>query len=226
MKTLKDYIDFDRLSFEKIVNMIKMKEHFSLARYGDGEFNAMLGDGKGENCDGHTYFAGLGDELRETFLYEPDYFIAIHHSERNQERDLAFLVDNMMPEGRFCDNSVFHYPLKENRIEPLFEALRTRDVVIVGPMYLCHQNVLPEAKHFPIPGKDTYLYMDDIEEFITKENFLGKVVLFCASMCAPLLISRLHSMYPHGDVTLIDFGSTLDPFVGINSRSYHKHVNV
>lgn len=232
---LKDLIDFQLLSFNRICDKIRTGEHFSFARYGDGEFNAMLGE-NGANCDGHTYFPEMGAELGRILSENPPYYVGLHQSARIENKTLEWLFENTKAR-KFAANAVFHDALvgkdndgvrtvvKENVIDQLWAACGYAKVAIIAPHYVHNQRVVTcdIMKSLVIPGKDTYRHIEQIRAALGALDFTGYVVFICASMCAPILVDDLHGKY--GDTaTFIDFGSTFDPFVGVKSRSFHEKI--
>lgn len=250
---LKTFIDFNLLPFDRICEKIRLGQHFSLARYGDGEFNAIFGR-DGANCDHHPYFPEMGRELARILSSQPPYYLGLHQSAKIQEETLNWLSFNgyieeveesdggvsLMPVRRFVPNSVFHDALvgkdkNEHRAIPrpgmingLWNALNERAATtIIAPGYVKDQSVISCGNFIEIPGKDTYLNMTQIWIDICKHDLRGCVVLICASMCAPILVDKLYWAY--GDAaTFVDFGSVFDPFTPGSpfTRSFHKRIEV
>lgn len=237
--TLKQIIDFDILSFDRICEKIRNGEHFSLARYGDGEFNAILGK-QGANCDGHEYFPEMGRELAETLRSKPEYYVGLHQSAKIQQETLIWLSRNKLigneistmtdaprkkihRDRQFVANSVFHDPVRDGKMGQFWEALEGKDVVVLAPDYVTAMHAEIEAEFVIIPGKNTYSHLPEIKEWLNGCDCSGKVVLICASMTAPLIVDHLYRQYGTA-ATFIDFGSSFDPYCGVKSRSFHKNL--
>lgn len=247
---IKQLIDFNTLSFSRICDKIRNGEHFSLARYGDGEFNAILGV-SGENCDAHPYYPEMGKQLGGILRSKPPYYLGLHQNGKIAEDTVNWLHRNgyieeipesdggvsEMPATMFVSNAVFHDALvgkdnngvrtisKPGAIYELWEALRRKKVWIIGPAYLEDQ-VAIEANNVTIPGKNTFEHIENILEVLTRfHDFTGAVVLVCASMCAPIIVDHLHRQYGNKG-TFIDLGSTFDPFTpgAPFSRSFHQKI--
>ena len=117
IKSLKDLIDFELLSFDTIIDDIESGQHFSLARYGDGEFNAIL-EKPGANCDGHAYYPSMGLELGLTLNSRPPYYLGLHQSAKIQHETISWLRHNDLIDITFVSNAVFHVPLRDGLFNP------------------------------------------------------------------------------------------------------------
>ena len=248
---LTDLIDFDMLDISAMVEKFKIRENFSFARYGDGEFAAILNDPLKveKNCDGHKYYPEMGRKLGEILASDPPYFVGIHQDKKTQDATINWLIreglmwmdDNGRPfwnNRPFAANAVFHDAVIGKKranasveyeetpgqyLDAFWNALECRNVLIVAPDYIKHQQKILHAEFLPIPGQETFLHVDSITERAIRKlgGIEDPVVLICASMTAPILVHRLWREY--GDLgTFIDFGSTFDPFVGMPSRSFHS----
>jgi hypothetical protein len=248
---IKQLIDFNTLSFARICEKIRNGEHFSLARYGDGEFNAILGTDGGENCDGHPYYPAMGRALGDILRSKPPYYIGLHQDRKIELETVNWLYQaglieeieetdgsvSTAPLLQFVPNAVFHDAQvgkdndgvrtipKPGAINELWKALQGKKVWIIGPGYLEDQ-VAIEANNVTIPGKNTFEHIENILEVLTRfHDLTGAVVLVCASMCAPIIVDHLHRQYGNKG-TFIDFGSTFDPFTpgAPFSRSFHQKI--
>lgn len=246
---IKQLIDFQALNFDRICARIAANDHFSLARYGDGEFMAILG-AVGQNCDGHEYYPEMGRALADILKSKPDYYIGLHQSRQIDRETMTWLYRNELieeiesPEGveyyprlRFVSNSVFHDAQvekdndgkrtipKPGAINQLWKACEGKKVWVVGPGYLEQQKQVV-ADHVVIPGKGTFQHIGNILAILDRfYNFDNSVVLVCASMCAPIIVDHLYRKY--GDrATFIDFGSVFDAYLKNSpfSRSFHKNI--
>lgn len=217
---LKQLIDFDVLSFDVICEKIRSGINFSLARYGDGEFNAMLGV-EGSNCDGHEYNRDMGVKLCKTLRKKPEYFCAIHQKGKLQEKTIKWLGNNEMLDYKFISNAVFHCATRDGLFDQFWDALKHRKVVIVAPGYVKRQTAVYASKFVEIPGSNTYEHIAEIKSSLKDIDTTNTVFLICASMAAPLLVDWLYEKWGESG-TFIDFGSSFDPVVGVKSRSFHK----
>ena len=80
----------DELYFELFLSRIENNENFSLSRFGDGEWNAVL-NVIGENCDGHQYFQDMRIALKQVFEKKNNYYNGIQPLANRQ------LLPQMLP---------------------------------------------------------------------------------------------------------------------------------
>ena len=115
-------------------------------------------------------------------------------------------------------SDIFHNASINGELPLLIDALKGRNVVLVGAKHLKGFN---GWEFIEVPSVDCWLNYEEtlkeLEQTITKDD----VVLFCASMMSNVLIDKLN-----GKATLIDVGSVFDPYVGVKSRTYHKTLKV
>jgi hypothetical protein len=210
-----------RMPLSYYVSMLAAGTPFSFSRFGDGEWNAILGR-PGENCDGHAFFPELGKDLRQALVSRPAYLCGMQYRAiRDMGTDIrAFLVKNgvIVP---WQDADVFHYANNDGTLFPLVKQLRVMKVVVVGPAHLraMSDTVFPCDRFIDIPLKNCYLSRDDIERQVRAYyDASGPAVFaFSASMTTNILIHRLFPLMGSSS-WLIDFGSLWDVYVGVKSR--------
>jgi hypothetical protein len=203
------------------VDMLRRGEPFSFARFGDGEWNAILGV-QGANCDGHEYFPELGVDLRAALIDKKDYFYSIQgRAIKYLGKGIRRFVKKNNVKIEWHDSDIFHQCDNAGTLFPLVEQLRTMKTVVIGPAHLrvLDKSVFAYAHFIEIPPKNCYLDKDKICGLIA-DYYRGKgpaVFCFSASMTANVLIHELFSLMGH-DSWLIDFGSLWDCYVGVDSR--------
>jgi hypothetical protein len=204
------------MTFQDFCNKLKNKENFSLSRFGDGEWSAVLGF-KGSNCDGHDYFPEMGEKLGDILKSNPEYHIATHlkSSDRLRVEVEDYIKENNIKVNFSCSSDLFHMAFVRKQMPEFFEAIKDRNILIVGPDYLkaFNPNIVEVSK------VNCYLQTEKVIKEIEKHLASHLVVLFCASMASNVWIDRLYSK----DYTLIDLGSALDPYCGVLSRSFHRN---
>lgn len=236
MQQLFEWIDNDKYSIYEMSKRIDAGEHFAFARYGDGEFDAMVGNptvwqhGKNSNCDAHEYFPDMGKALRECLIewkdaQDENYFIGMHYSKRIGNHTYNWLKKNGFDTNRkFANNSVFHDALVNGSIEMIYPALGNKEVVLVGPKRLKVQDKVKVIDFVEVPETNSWTASDKIVSKLLSLDLSGKVVLFCSGPPTGVFIHRVWQ--ERKDVTLIDFGSTLDPTIGVHSRNFHRKLNL
>lgn len=214
--------------FDELVRKLNEREPFTFVRYGDGEWACLFGmDSK--NCDGNIYFTDLSEALKNIVLSQPQYYMGMQYGALVS--DYFGLKDKIYPfiwdlDIDWVNADILHRASEFGKIQPFFDALQNREIILVGAEYFDGMQSIPVADHVVIPDSNCWL---EVEEIIaaTNEAILdaspGCVVLFMASMAANVMIDRLYQI--HGSyTTLIDMGSVLDPYLGIERRRYHWKV--
>lgn len=204
---------------------IKSGKPFAFSRFGDGEFNAIMNK-RGNNCDGHNYYHDMGVELRAVLMRNrkavPNYHIGIQDMAKRQRAGEPDFDNLVMP--HYTNSNCFHKAnIREGNLNRFFDALKGKDVVIVGPEHLSQLDQF-QFRMILIPLKNCWEFKPNALSQCFKNLRPGRVFLFCASMMSNVLIDYLWSI--DNKCTYIDIGSALDPYVGKNSRSYHKNLNV
>ncbi len=222
------YVTQIEKSLDFYVNLLNQGIPFSFSRFGDGEWNAMLGK-KGKNCDGHEYFPQMGTQLRETVIHAQDYFYAIQNMAiRNDGKAIASFCKEYAVSISWHNADVFHYANRAGQFFPMVETLRKMDVVLVGPAHLkpLNKHCLEYETFIEIPSQNCYLKLDQMKKAVfdygAKKS--GKVFAISASMAANVMI---HDLYPNigKENWLIDFGSVWDIYVGVKSREHYTMGN-
>lgn len=215
-------INYD-LSF--YVNKIEKSEPFVFARYGDGEWNAMF-EKTGQNCDGHKYFKQMGEDLKESlngYSY-PNYFMGLQNLATTMyDKNIYDLLKAKNINITWHNSDVFHYASIDGKLLPLIETLKKKNVIFIGPEYLKKiSEIIPYSKFIVVPDVDCYLEKEKVINKLS-ENPQDAIYSFSASMLTEILLYELYKNLKKA--TLIDFGSLWDPFIGKNSRIYHKEMS-
>lgn len=203
------------MTFKDFCYKLKNKENFTLSRFGDGEWSAVIGV-MGVNCDGHEYFPEMGKKLADILKSNPEYYVATHlkSSDRLRVEVEDYIKQNNINVNFSCSSDLFHMAFVRKQMPEFFEAIKDRKVLVVGPDYLrTYSNNLVEVSKV-----NCYLQTDKVIKEIKTHLSKDLVVLFCASMASNVWIDMLYQR----EYTLIDLGSALDPYCGIHSRSFHR----
>jgi hypothetical protein len=209
-------------------DLLKKNTPFSFARYGDGEWAAILGR-KGANCDGHQYYPDLGRRLSSALKGGAPYFYGLQdYTLKVDGREIVDYLRSRAIDIPFHNADVFAFANVLGRLGAFVEALRKKPVAIIGPSPLRGlARVVPLTEFFEIPSTNCFLQADEviarIREWGTKRA--GVVYLFSASMAANVMI---HELFPLLGATnwLIDVGSIWDPYVGLRSRSWFQSLDL
>jgi hypothetical protein len=222
----KKHITIRDENLDYYVDKLKNNLPFSFSRFGDGEWNAILGK-TGKNIDGHKYTKELGESLRQCLSNVKKYYYGIQpFALTNLGRAIALYLDKHTISLNWHNASVFHDANIENRLAPFIQQLKNMDVTIIGPAYLrqLQQSVLQYIEFVEIPQVNCFESFNLIKEEVEKKGKerKGVVYLFSASMASNGLIHTLYDTLGP-DNWLIDVGSLWDIYVGVNSRSVYEN---
>jgi len=234
-KYLFGWIDQQQLSIQVMIEKIKNNIPFQLARFGDGEFDSMVVDPrirKGANCDGHEYFPEMGVALKNSIREwrektHPHFYAGIHFSKRNGRETIDWLNKERFDYSRkFTNNSVFHNAFVDKSMEQLMDAFEGKKVVLVAHRLIHDQNRVKTFANITVPRKNSWKKrMEVMLELQKLELGEGDIILFCSGPPTPVFITD-QLAYSGKHATMIDFGVSFDPYMGIDSRSFHRKHEV
>ena len=208
-------------------NKISKGEQFAFIRYGNGEWDCILGTkdrtGSGsQRLDIPTLKNGLEESILKP--HGDGYYAMQSLSYLSREKLLpqieTWLKQHNVQSIKWHSGEVFHRSNRARQLMPLIEQLWQRPVTVVGPKWL---SKLPFAKAFvEVIPKDCWKDVDAIEKQL-RTTPAGTIISFSAGPTAKVLIHRLLPIL--GDTCwLLDFGSVWDPYCGVFSRSYHRYL--
>lgn len=222
-------VEDSKVTYGKILTMLQAKVPFSFSRWGDGEFNAILGNNpKNHNCDMHEYFSDMGERLQRIlwsfteYVKPQPYIMGLQPLSLSHSRALEVqkLIDGL--NIKWVNADTLHNASIDERLKRFFEVLKTRKVVLIGPKHL----EFFKTTHLVIPDLNCWKVYEGVKEQVNKfiwQNPKENVIfLLCASMMSEVLI---HDFKDVG-CTFIDCGSVLDPYAGVKSRSYHYKMEI
>lgn len=210
------------MTYENVLKKLKDREAFSFSRWGDGEWNAVLGV-TGANCDGHQYFPDMGKRLREIIQRKPGYTLGMQpHSMSERYKNFDRLKEFLKTvDIQWANADIFHHASINGEIGKLIEAVKERYLIIVGP---AHLSKIFDCVHIITPPINCWLNYEEIRQQIDFhiDGVNNAVVLFSASMMSNVLIDDFHDRHH----TLIDTGSVFDPYCNVFSRTYHFNLKI
>lgn len=219
-------IEIHKLPLSFFVDALNERHPFGFVRYGDGEFQCLLGM-QGKNCDGHEYFPALGAELQQTLIERRDYFYALGpKASRNatMRAQVEAWLKQHAPRAMWYDSEVFLSASLMGELRPFVNALRRRRVLLVGPQHLKELAILNPIGLIIAPDKNAYLAKDALEQSILKRAERADVILFSAGFASKVMMWDLYPQLKKTH-TLIDCGSLWDLYCGVNSRRYARRMN-
>lgn len=204
------------------VEMLDNRVHFAQAAYRDGEFAWILGDASKRNANGEVWEPSLGQQLAHTLLRPAGQWCVFFQRDHQASASAIAWVDKHKPPVEWIADRPFGRASEMGMAAPFFQAIRDRNVCIVGPWHLFH--LLSEAKSpivrlhgfFATSAGDAWKSTDELVQSVIQKD--SDLFLFAAGSASNLII---HRAWPHMKhrATLIDIGAMLDPYVGVYSRS-------
>lgn len=197
---------------------------FSFARYGDGEWAAILNT-PGRTRDGQTYTAELGADLVASLAAPWPFAHAISPiAIRTYGNPIETWLAEHRIDVRWYDSEVFLTASITGTLLPFITALRARKVVYVGPPHLrTLTRLLPLVDFIETPIHNAHRAKAELAHAIRTRRTIADVVLLSCGPAATVLVNDLWKHLP--EHTLIDLGSLFDPYCGVASRSYMTRHN-
>lgn len=225
---LRRQIRYSDAPLADFVAPLERGEPYSFTRFGDGEWYAILGD-PGANADGHEYFPALGADLRRTLEQPRPYRYGMQPSVMGLDGlRIGRYLKGAGVDLPWCNANVFHYANRDGRLWPLIREVRRRPVVMIGPAHLRALDgvVFPIERYIEIPALNCYLALDRVRDEVAAaaEGRDGVVFAFAASMMTNVIVHDLYSSYGKRH-WMLDFGSVLDVYAGVQSRSVYRDLD-
>jgi hypothetical protein len=206
------------------VDLLKTDSPFTVARYGDGEWLAILGEIGQKNFDGCTFTQELCDLLRGVLRNNLPYEHTVLAIAR---RKLGARIGNFLEEGKYgvewtLGDGILNASNK-GKLWPFIMNLRKKTIVYVGPEYMRPINkiLFKYCAYVEIPPNNAYEERDriipEIIDAVEKHdaNFIG----FSSGHHTHIFLDALWT-YFKGKITMMDFGSIWDGYLGVKSRKY------
>ena len=207
------------IKIKDFVRLVKSEIPFSFARYGNGEWDCILGLKESTGSGSQVFTEDLREAMRETVLENRGVTMGMQNTRYLTKLNLIYPVYKYLNDNKIVypwyTADVFHNASKDKQIAPLVNALRKKKFVMVGPEWLENLSFVDEV--IVIKEKNCWDDVDDIEKELSHYN--DCVIGFAAGPTANVIIHRLH-----GTNQLIDFGSVWDVYCGVVTRKYHKKI--
>jgi len=204
------------------INKLKKKKPFKFARYGDGEWTAILSpDPNKGNCDGHNYSYELSADLAKTVIEPSDaieYGLQPLAAATMGAPIKAYLGKTPI---KWTNADVFHAASEGRTLYEFADALRKREPIVVGARQWNNGGFLKPGAFLQVPSKGVYGAKGEVLELLQKIPLDGKVVLLACSMLSEVI---LYALKDAETTTVIDVGSVFDPWLGVYNRGYHDNL--
>ncbi len=226
------------LTLSNLIAHIKNNEPFSYSRWGDGEWQCLLGSNRQWNTDGHRYFPALQKRLREVVLSRPKYYMGLQQMgmdvlgtkiyEFVKDLNITWVNSDIIHSANIngtwnvvgknirkeLEAKYSHMKFKKGiSLNQLFHAVKNKNNVLIGNRWLRH---FKEFKHqyISVPHVNCWLDRPRIFKLACEIADTRKHLIFhiCASLMTEVLIDELYNKFGHKH-TFIDIGSAYDPYV-------------
>lgn len=219
-------------NLEYYISRLQNPDPFYFVRYGDGEFEAILGNTTGRNCDGHKYFPALGTELRQSLtINDPNYVYSIGPMaldsglDNGRNRIQTYLNENDLSIP-WHSTEVFLESSIAGKLNPFIKYIRKAKTFYIHPPHLANfaKNQLKAKWQLTIPSHNAYLHIDSITLSAVKiiKNRNPELILVSGGPMAKCLIYRFYQQGIRTNV--LDLGSVFDGYVNKHSRSHTRKL--
>lgn len=202
-----------------------LNDEIRYARYGDGEFNCMMGK-EGHTRDGWYYNKPLGAALRMTLRTEG--FKHCYNTISKNVNAEEWLDANLDDKIEWYREDAILKASLAGQLGEFVEAVRMHGeyaAIVSGNWNLRRFKAFPQAKFVSVEPQDmhekTLRRMDEICEYIGK-RFV--VAMFSCGPLSNVMIARLSNVWGMTP-TLLDIGSVWDMYVGDRRRSYSLRLS-
>ncbi len=200
------------------VERLESGEPFTVARYGDGEWGAVLGKVT-LTTYGDVVTPLLGRAIARTLIESKPYYYASLGEPWSDEVD-AWCRENGV-QVRWAKKDVLERSIQDDTFGDVLRVLIRKNVLVVGLPRLKALEEMFGFRHLSVDGPNCFIRREPIEVEIWDacEQNQPDVILMACGLATVVMIHELHSTL---GATLLDVGSIFDPFVGFESRRGHR----
>lgn len=210
-------------------NRLKNNEPFSFVRYGNGEWDGVLGTRKRTGSGSQRLdVPGLKQDLYRSLMqvYKPgNYLLGMQNymQKRKEWRSVVHWLSVHAPHLVWHNADVFHWASSRVELWPLIRELKEKPLVFIGPPFMRRiSKRLPYVGYVEVRPQNCYQNKAQIRKAILEQP---RPAVFCFS-AGPTTKPLIYELFPvlGEENFLIDFGSLWDVYCGVKSRSYHKRI--
>jgi len=209
-------------TIEDVAAWIRSGEPFTFTRYGNGEWDLILGRGTHTGSRSQTFTTSLRRAMRETVIEHDGKKMGMQSRRYLQKLRLLSHAEAWLTKHgvkiAWEAGDVLHWASKRGELAPFVDALNATSPLFVGPDYM--ERIPLDGDVMVIPSRNCWQQVDGIEEAIRKHG-QNRTVCISAGPAAKVLIHRLRSE----PMQLIDCGSLWDVYCGVVSRKYHNEID-
>jgi hypothetical protein len=198
------------------VNKLKAKDYFSMGRYGDGSWIAIVGKRVNhKNSEGGVYTSELCNALRDSLKYKAhNYF---------------FSTPEMLLRVGYA-NVIHSFPVKEylecdftwdgncrtGQLVDFIKQIQTMPLCIISNRHMRGLTFLKYDQFIEISYPNCFPELESVIKQVKSIGGGGRLYLVSAGQPAPIITQRIHALFP--DVFALDVGSIWDAFVRIGAQ--------
>jgi hypothetical protein len=198
----------------EIIHCLKVGEPVSLARFNDGEAEAIIKPGCTVARGDQKVSQGLSDALREAIQYEQkNYYVGLPCPHCATGKWYTKIKDLVRPDYEYLTQAV----VTTNRNWKLFiskfpEVISGKNVVWVGNAnqklsHLKKKTGINVDRTILVPPKNAW---EHYEVLLTEQFEPGSIVILACGPMARVLVRQWFERWP--DCSFLDTGSAFDPF--------------
>lgn len=205
-------------TIDDYISLIKSGERFAVARYGDGEWGAILGKIE-STCYGDVVTPELRTAIANTLLSPKPYFYASLGEPWTAEVDEWSYRQQI--NCTWAKKQVLEQASRDGRLLDFLRSIKRRRSLVVGLPRLSKLQEILGCEHVEVIGPNCFGRLREIV-WNTREAvrlFKSDVILIACGLTSVVLI---HELFDQVDATLIDVGALFDPFCGVESRRGHR----
>lgn len=213
------------------VDRINENKSFTFVRYGDGEWSAILNDGRKMTGTGshRLDLPGMRKQLSQSLMEKSKskrYIVALRQTAL-KPNITTWLYQRGLLKG-WHDCTVFYKASRRGQLFPLIEAIRKSELslVVVGPPHLAKLKTrakLPVERFIPVPKRNCYKVIGKTIDAILDQRGKPLFVSISAGPPGKLIAWRLFKHIGQNSI-IIDFGSLWDIYCGVASRHYQRKM--
>lgn len=213
------------------VDRINENKPFAFVRYGDGEWSAILNDGRrmtGTRSHSLT-IPGMQKQLRRSLMEKPKnrrYIVSLRQTALTRQIEVWLYRRGLLKGWHDC--TVFYKASRKAQLFPLIDALRKSELslVVVGPPHLAKLKKrarLPVDRFIPVARRNCYRGIGKAIDAVLDTKEKPMIVSISAGPPGKLIAWRLFKHIGKNSV-IMDFGSLWDIYCSVPSRNYQRKM--
>lgn len=227
-------------TYAAILTSLRNHDPVSFAKWGDGEWTAVLHvdpkwgaefsvPSKYTGCEKrHALFADMCSELHGVLRSKPGYMLGVspHMLTKAGAAIDEFVSRYGLGDLRWANANALHSASREGQLREFSTLISEQRPLLVGPAHISPMcDALRASGHVVTMSKDCWLGMAVVLASAREAAARTRCIIVSASIPAKWLIHKLHEEFGRTH-SIIDAGSLWDVYVGIKSRGYHKYVDI